>query len=759
MCLLETLRLVKVPLTAPSLGFGASGLNFGVDFNKSTGQSELFTNAAITAGGDLDIISGLDTVLMGANVKAKDIYMDVGNDLIVQSRQNTSDSESFGFSFSTDGAFSLNISEAERRYTDTPTTIVAQDRLSIYTGATTYLLGAVLQSEVGNLELDTGNLIFDNFNELDRSSSFGISGSISVADFTQANVTNPDYINQSDIGGSWAYESTHAITYATIGAGTIRVRDVDDYDFSGLNRDVDHVQVITSHKKFVREIPGINLKRLNKQIQRSIDLIEAYSTHLTDEIRTQGEHAVKLFRESVRQGFDPDELRALASSPEFRAAVRERKNFFEAVAHYGSVEAIPADTKAAIALGYTVLLGKASNFEGGSFVIPCQTSSEGCQIALDEFNEVFDLIGADLLLSAMKVRLGDFSAGEPTFANLVNGEAVASLLETLLWCAAEAPHIFVQLTQNTEARALLEQYGQEVGSGADAFFIIADKISSGANLEDVVTTFNENIDPTHRFKHGLVVNLVATIEGAIDTAIFAANVSGLNGDAAQKETLDATIAILEYVKENPGEVTDAVTESLKVWGAAVARGDAEALGQLTGGAITALIPAGVVANALRAPKYIGKFDADIKIDEFDARRSVDELEVGHYSDLAARSIKDGLTPDHIPSFAAVRTAIQNVGIDLDQRVIRALKSNSTCIVVRTCDHLSFSRTFGGRNNPALIDLDANDLRRAANADLDTWEPVWHSQGWTQQQIDDARSLVHDRNRDFFSEFGIEYGNF
>ncbi|MFK5997950.1 MAG: hemagglutinin repeat-containing protein, partial [Rhodobacterales bacterium] len=116
------------------------------DFNRSHGQSELFTNAAITAGADLDIISGLDTVILGGNLKARDIYMDVGQDLVVHSRQNTSTYDSFGFGFSvtftgtaiTGLSLNANFSDANRKYTDNPATIVAQDRLSIYTGRNTY---------------------------------------------------------------------------------------------------------------------------------------------------------------------------------------------------------------------------------------------------------------------------------------------------------------------------------------------------------------------------------------------------------------------------------------------------------------------------------------------------------------------------------------------------------------------------------------------------------------------------------------------
>ena len=184
----------------------------------------------------------------------------------------------------------------------------------------------------------------------------------------------------------------------------------------------------------------------------------------------------------------------LASSPEFRAAVRERKNFFEAVEHYGSVEAVPADTKAAIALGYTVLLGKASNFEGGSFVIPCQTSSQRCQIALDDFNLAFETLGADNILALLKRASIKRRGPGPAQVDLILSSTINNIVSILLWCATEYPDVFVQLTNNTAAKPLLEYYGAALGNDTNAFYNIADVISAGGTTDAIQVAYEDNVD-------------------------------------------------------------------------------------------------------------------------------------------------------------------------------------------------------------------------------------------------------------------------
>ncbi|WP_322864768.1 hemagglutinin repeat-containing protein (plasmid) [Aquicoccus sp. G2-2] len=330
-----------------SLGFGASGVTFGADFNRSQANSRMYTNAALTAGETLDIVSGQDTVLMGANLAAPDIYLDVGNDLIVQSRQNTSDSNSFGFNFSisTSGAFSggISLADANRNYTETPTTIVAQERLSIYTGATTYLLGAGLWSETGNLDLDTAVLVFDNYDDSATSTSGGLNVSLNFQE---------TLASARDASGSLAYSNTQAITYATIGAGNITVREAHaDFTVDALNRDPDNMQQVLSSTNFSIEIPGINLVRWTEQVEDTVNLIEAIRTNVPDHVRAEGAQAVDQYRDLILRGATGLEAARLVSTPEFRQALNLRRRYVEAIENPDGLGPNPSALLAAIGQG------------------------------------------------------------------------------------------------------------------------------------------------------------------------------------------------------------------------------------------------------------------------------------------------------------------------------------------------------------------------------------------------------------------------
>ncbi len=369
-----------------SLGFTSSGVTFGADYNRSQSSSRMYTNAALTAGEVLDVISGQDTVLMGANLAATDIYLDVGNDLVVQSRQNTSDSNSFGFSFSTSGSFSLNYADADRNYTDTPTTIVAQDRLSIYTGATTYLLGAGIWSETSNLEIDTGKLVFDNYTDSDESTSLGINGTIgNLQDLTDT--------SNSDLAGTFAYRNTDALTYATVGTGTIRVRDLEGYDFSGLNRDPDTMQQVISETDFSIEIPGINLTRWTQQVRETIDLIEAVTTKIPEHVRMEGAISTDLFRDMILSGLDPAAVTVIARSGQFRASVKARTKVQKLISHYGSLENVPDEDLLVMAFADASLYTAAGELE---VPVDCSIWGTGCSIPAQLFASQIAVFSAEI---------------------------------------------------------------------------------------------------------------------------------------------------------------------------------------------------------------------------------------------------------------------------------------------------------------------------------------------------------------------------
>ncbi|WP_162276119.1 hypothetical protein [Pseudomonas poae] len=135
---------------------------------------------------------------------------------------------------------------------------------------------------------------------------------------------------------------------------------------------------------------------------------------------------------------------------------------------------------------------------------------------------------------------------------------------------------------------------------------------------------------------------------------------------------------------------------------------------------------------------------------------VAEGEVGTYGSTAPRSVGDGLTLDHIPSFAAVKESLRQMGVELTDVELKALRNNTNCVIVKTCSHMAESRTFGGRNNPEKVRLDGSNLYKAAEADIDTWVPVWKSEGWSASKIKNTRKELHEANEKLFQEIGIKY---
>jgi hypothetical protein len=122
------------------------------------------------------------------------------------------------------------------------------------------------------------------------------------------------------------------------------------------------------------------------------------------------------------------------------------------------------------------------------------------------------------------------------------------------------------------------------------------------------------------------------------------------------------------------------------------------------------------------------------------------LDVGTYAKQAANSIGDGLTPDHIPSFAAVRAfKEQQLGRELRPAEVTQLRNATNTIMVDTTMHQELSLTYGGRNHPLQIAHDSFNLRWAAERDLSAYSVKWRAQGYTPQQIEAAAQKLHLEN--------------
>ena len=139
-------------------------------------------------------------------------------------------------------------------------------------------------------------------------------------------------------------------------------------------------------------------------------------------------------------------------------------------------------------------------------------------------------------------------------------------------------------------------------------------------------------------------------------------------------------------------------------------------------------------------------DPEVQVESGGNLGSVTELETGQYQPLANRSRGDGLTPDHIPSHAARRSAAEaQLGRPLTDQEDRALRNVGNCLVVRTCDHQQISRTYGGRNNATQIEADAQNLRAAAEADVAVWREFLVQDGYSPREVDRAIAELHSLN--------------
>jgi len=126
---------------------------------------------------------------------------------------------------------------------------------------------------------------------------------------------------------------------------------------------------------------------------------------------------------------------------------------------------------------------------------------------------------------------------------------------------------------------------------------------------------------------------------------------------------------------------------------------------------------------------------------------VSQLEVGPYGPLARRSGGDGLTPDHIPSFAAVRANVERqLGRPLTAAEARTLYDQTNTIVIRTPTHQQGSRTYGGRNTAQQIQTDSQNLQSAFQADRAALRQRLIQDGHTPEAVDAAFQQLDQLNR-------------
>ncbi|MCB5321722.1 hemagglutinin repeat-containing protein [Yersinia intermedia] len=281
-------------------GQGGWGINISASLNKGKGSESgngvTHTETTVNAGNQLNITSGRDTVLQGAQVSGETVKVDVGRDLLLQSQQDSDryDSKqqdaSVGGSFnfgSMTGNASINASRDKMHSNfdsvQEQTGIFAgKGGFDVKVGEHTQLDGAVIASTAiaDKNTLDTGTLGFSDIgNKADfkvEHQSVGISTGGSIGGQFAGNMANGLLVGANNEGHA---DST---THAAVSDGTITVRDTDkqQQNVDNLSRDAEHANNALS--------PIFDKEKEQNRLKEA-QLIGEIGSQVSDVVRTQGD--------------------------------------------------------------------------------------------------------------------------------------------------------------------------------------------------------------------------------------------------------------------------------------------------------------------------------------------------------------------------------------------------------------------------------------------------------------------------------------
>ncbi|ALX95979.1 hypothetical protein AV650_21630 [Serratia fonticola] len=281
-------------------GQGGWGISVSASTNKGkgheTGNGVTHTETTLNAGNNLNITSGRDTTLTGAQVSGDKVTMDVGRNLTLTSeqdsdnydakQQNASAGGSFTFGSMT-GSGSVNLSRDKMHSTydsvqEQSGVFAGKGGFDISVGEHTQLNGAVIGSTAtaDKNKLDTGTLGFGNIeNQAEyevEHQSVGISSGGSIGGQFAGNMANGLLTGVNDSG------SASSTTQSAVSEGTITIRDKDKQAQSvdDLSRDVEHANQTLS--------PIFDKEKEQNRLKEA-QLIGEIGGQVADIARTQGD--------------------------------------------------------------------------------------------------------------------------------------------------------------------------------------------------------------------------------------------------------------------------------------------------------------------------------------------------------------------------------------------------------------------------------------------------------------------------------------
>ena len=113
--------------------------------------------------------------------------------------------------------------------------------------------------------------MFDNFRDTDQQRNIAAQIGINVND-----------LSKTTLGGSLYYKNKQGLTFATVGAGTIKVRATPTQNLLTLNRDAANVQRTTVDRTLDIKIPGVNLNTLIADVNNSVNFFRTLAADVPE---------------------------------------------------------------------------------------------------------------------------------------------------------------------------------------------------------------------------------------------------------------------------------------------------------------------------------------------------------------------------------------------------------------------------------------------------------------------------------------------
>ncbi|RUL68724.1 hemagglutinin repeat-containing protein, partial [Dyella choica] len=236
---------VGIQIGSDGVGFYAQA---SVGKGSAHGNGTTHDDSVVNAKDTLTVVSGNDTTIKGAQLTGNTVLGTVGNNLLVQSEQDTDDyaskqqqlSGKMVIGYSSGGSLSYNQSKVDSHYksvNDVSGISAGNGGFDVMVGGNTHLIGGVIAStaDASKNILDTGSLTYESIhNEAKYSaSSVGISGGYGAGSSMGGNIL-------SGVGTALSlatpqHGNSSSDTKSGIAQGTINVRD-GNTDLSGLDR-------------------------------------------------------------------------------------------------------------------------------------------------------------------------------------------------------------------------------------------------------------------------------------------------------------------------------------------------------------------------------------------------------------------------------------------------------------------------------------------------------------------------------------------